>query len=137
MRYEGQLMQRKYQQFPVWTGHLVKTTRLLNHTNNGKDCHRYSSISSDCRNKMKACEPANILIYYLSFAAGISLKKLSYFRQLSYLVFICLGTDPNANYSLHLQSLLSLPIGKTTLSPLTCSMLKPFLKVGLWLKISW
>lgn len=25
-------MQRKYQQFPVWTEHLVKTTRLLNHT---------------------------------------------------------------------------------------------------------
>ncbi len=69
-------MQRKYQQFPVWTGHLVKTTRLLNHTNNGKDCHRYSGISSDCRNKMKACDPANILIYYLSFAPGISLKNI-------------------------------------------------------------
>lgn len=25
-------MQRKYQQFPVWTEHLVKTTKLLNHT---------------------------------------------------------------------------------------------------------
>lgn len=29
--YEGQLMQRKYRQFPVRTVHLVKTTRLLNH----------------------------------------------------------------------------------------------------------
>lgn len=84
-------MQRKYQQFPVWTEHLVKTTRLLNHT------QIIARTTTDIVTLVLTVQKINN--YYLSFVADLLLKNVNqtFIDCSSYHIFICCGTHPNTN----------------------------------------